>query len=156
MEGGYFRRTYHLNWEVPREFLPNTYPHDKTLASAIYYLYTDAPDGFSALHRLPTDEIFHFYLGDAVEMLLLYPDGRAEVRVLGPDILAGQQVQLIVPSDVWQGSRLLAGGTYALTGTTMTPAFDPSDYEHGDRAELTQAYPQQAERIRLLTRTDTP
>lgn len=155
VEGGYFRRTYHLNHEVPREFLPGNYDHDKTLASAIYYLYTTQDDGFSALHRLPTTEIFHFYMGDPVEMLLLHPDGRSEHITLGHDILNGQQVQVIVPPNVWQGSRLRDGGTYALTGTTMTPAFEPSDYEGGERDALIQAYPHEAERIRQLTRPDS-
>ena len=81
------------------------------MGTAIYYLVTDAADGFSALHRLPTDEVYHFYLGDPVEQLLLHPDGRSEVVMLGPDLAAGQHVQHVAPRDAWQGTRLRDGGT---------------------------------------------
>ena len=92
------------------------YPRATTVGTAIYYLVTAAPDGFSALHRLPTDEIYHFYLGDPVEQLLLHPDGRSEVIVLGHDIAAGQRVQHVAPRDTWQGTRLREGGTGRCSG----------------------------------------
>ena len=60
-------------------------------------------DTFSALHRLPSDELFHFYLGDPVKMLQLHPDGSSCVITLGPDLKAGQQPQAVVPRAVWQG-----------------------------------------------------
>jgi len=122
------------------------------VGTAIYYLVTAAPDGFSALHRLPTDEIYHFYLGDPVEQLLLHPDGRTEIIVLGQDIAAGQRVQHVAPRDTWQGTRLRDGGDWALLGTTMAPGFDISDYEAGDRGVLSAAYPHEAARIAALTR----
>lgn len=118
----------------------------------MYYLLTSEQDSFSALHQLQTDEIYHFYLGDPVEMLLLHPDGRAKRMVLGPDILDGQRVQFVVPRDVWQGSRVLAGGSFALMGTTMAPGFDLADWAEGKREELIRQYPQQAVLIRALTR----
>ena len=109
-EGGYFRQT----WVAP----------DRIAGTAIYYLVTDDPHGFSAMHRLPTDEVYHFYLGDPVEQLLLHADGTSEVVVLGQDLSAGQRVQHVAPRDVWQGTRLVAGGRWALLGTTMAPGFD--------------------------------
>ncbi len=99
------------------------------------------PDTFSALHRLPGDEIFHFYLGDPVEMLLLKPDGTGQAVLLGPDISAGMRLQHTVAGGTWQGSRLIPGGKFALLGTTMSPGFDPADYEVGKRQELSAAYP---------------
>jgi predicted cupin superfamily sugar epimerase len=113
----------------------------------MYYLLT--PDTFSALHRLPTDEVFHFYLGDPVEMLQLYSDGSGRVVTLGPDLGAGQQLQAIVPRGVWQGSTLRAGGAWALLGTTVAPGFDFEDYEAG-LEPLAEQYPAFAERIRRL------
>lgn len=121
----------------------------RTACGAIYFLLSR--DAFSHLHRLPTDEIYHFYLGDAVELLHLNPDGSATRVVLGPDVLAGQRVQYVVPAGSWHGSRLLDGGEYALMGTTMSPAFEDSNYEHGDAEALLVQYPQQAELIRKLT-----
>jgi len=153
VEGGHYRQTWVSAEAVAAAGLPARYGRDKPLGTAIYYLLTDDPDSFSALHRLPTDEVYHFYLGDPVEMLLLHPGGRGEAIALGPDILAGQRVQLVVPRGVWQGSRLAPGGRFALMGTTMAPGFDPADYEGGGREGLIRAYPDQAERIRRLTRS---
>lgn len=135
VEGGHYKET----WRSPA-------------GSAIYYLLTDEPDSFSALHRLPTDEVYHFYLGDPVEMLMLHEGGRVENVTLGQDLLAGQRVQHVVPRGVWQGSRLRAGGRFALLGTTMAPGFEPKNYEGGLRDELIAAYPGAADAIRSLTR----
>jgi predicted cupin superfamily sugar epimerase len=107
---------------------------------------------FSALHSLTTDEVFHFYYGDPVEMLLLDPQGSAERVILGQDLLAGQRVQFVVPRGVWQGSRILPGGEVALMGTTMAPGYEPSDFVLGDRQNLSQAFPEYADLIAKLTR----
>lgn len=149
-EGGYFRQT----WVAPQRLAPGMpgVEVEKPVGTAIYYLVTDAVDGFSAMHRLPTDEVYHFYLGDPVEQLLLYPDGRSEVVVLGPDLAAGQHVQHVAPHGVWQGTRLVPGGQWALLGTTMAPGFDFSDYEPGSRDVLVSTYTSKAGLIRALTR----
>ena len=94
------------------------------------------------MHRLPTEEIFHFYLGDPVEMLQLSADGSGRVIRMGQDILHGEEVQITVPRNTWQGTRLVPGGKWALLGTSMAPGFLPQDYEDGDRALLTAQYPQ--------------
>jgi hypothetical protein len=122
--------------------------------SAIYALET--PRDFSALHKLATDEMWHFYGGVPIEMLLLYPDGHGETVVIGPDVMAGQKPQFLVPRGVWQGSRPSAAGdaSYSFFGTTMTPAFEYADYEQGYRDVLTAQYPAFASRIAALTRED--
>lgn len=152
IEGGLFRQTYVAAESIAADALPQRYRGPRTFGGAIYYLLTSDPDSFSALHRLETDEIYHFYLGDPVEMLLLHPDARGERVVLGTDILGGQQVQFVVPRDVWQGSRVLAGGSFALMGTTMAPGFDLADWAEGKRDSLLRQYPEHAELIRALTR----
>src|SRR3954462_7105439 len=80
-EGGYFRETYRSPATVAAAHLPGNYPSQRSVCTAIYYLLT--PDTFSAMHRLPGDEVFHHYLGDAVEILLLHRDGRSEIVRLG-------------------------------------------------------------------------
>ena len=125
-EGGFYRETYRSSERVAATALPERYTAGKEFGTAIYYLLT--PETTSALHRLPTDEIFHFYLGDPVVMLQLFPDGHGETITLGPDILSGQVVQCVVPKFVWQGAALVAGGRFALMGTTMAPAFDFADF----------------------------
>lgn len=152
VEGGYFRETYRASESIPASALPPRYSAARSFGSAIFYLLTSEPDCFSAIHKLPTDEIYHFYLGDPVELLLLHPGGRTERVVLGHDIFAGQQVQFVVSRGVWQGSRLLPGGEFALLGTTMTPGFDPADFVAGKRDELLRAYPVHGDLIRQLTR----
>jgi uncharacterized protein len=152
VEGGYYSESYRAAEKIPSGALPPRYSSARLFGSAIYYLLTAEPNSFSAIHRLTTDETYHFYLGDPVELLLLYPARRSEHVVLGPDVLGGQQVQFTVPREVWQGSRLVPGGNFALLGTTMAPAFDPADFTAGDRAQLEREYPAQAELIRRLTR----
>jgi len=153
VEGGYFRRTYLATEMLEGAALPDRYPHAKRLGSAIYYLLRERE--FSALHRLLTDEVYHFYLGDPVEMLLLHPGGAGEAVVLGHDVEAGEQPQVVVPRGVWQGSCLRPGGHLALMGTTMAPAWDPTDFELGDQRRLLEQYPAQADLIHALTRGNT-
>ncbi len=150
-EGGLFRQTYVSKDVIKAGCLPERYGHDKSACTAIYYLLTGTADSFSALHRLPTDEIYHFYLGDPVELLVLYPSGRSEVIVLGQDIGNGQQVQFIVPRECWQGARVVPGGGFALLGTTVAPGYDQADFSLGQRDELIMRYPLESKRIQGLT-----
>jgi predicted cupin superfamily sugar epimerase len=144
MEGGFYRRTF-------------TSPHgvgmprgDRPMSTAIYYLLE--PGTFSELHALASDEMFHFYLGDPVEMLQLLPDGSSALLTLGQDLAAGQHVQVPVPAGVWQGSRLVGEGKVALLGCTVTPGFDFADYRSASYDELVSKWPGEAERIRALTK----
>jgi predicted cupin superfamily sugar epimerase len=149
-EGGWYRETYRSSLQLPADVFAHPYRAARSAGTAIYYLLT--PDAFSALHRLPSDEVFHFYLGDPVDMLQLgpTPEDGGHILTLGPDIFAGQQVQTVVPAGVWQGSVLRAGGAFALLGTTMAPGFDFADYEAADRDALIAAFPDYAEHIARL------
>jgi len=153
VEGGYFRQTWIADEVIPAEALPTRYARSKPAGTAIYYLLTDEADSFSAFHRLPTDEVYHFYLGDPVEQWLLHEGGRVERVLLGHDIAAGHRVQHVAPRGAWQGSRLVPGGRWALLGTTMAPGFDPGDYEGAAGEALLANYPEAAAVIRALTRT---
>lgn len=117
-------------------------------SSAIYYLLA-RPD-FSALHALASVEVYHWYAGAPLSLLLLHPDGRFEELVLGPDPAAGQVPQLAVPAGVMQGSSPL--GEWCLVGTTMAPPFDWEGFELGVRATLQATHPECADRITALTR----
>jgi hypothetical protein len=99
------------------------------------------PETFSALHRLPGPEVYHFYLGDPVELTVLHPDGAIEGIVLGLDLVQGMRPQVVVPGGTWQASRLRDGGEFALMGTTMSPGFHFDDFELGDRQTLEALYP---------------
>ncbi len=149
-EGGFFSEIYRSAEHISKPCLPERYSSARSMGTAIYYLLTS--ETFSAMHRLRTDEIFHFYLGDPVTMLQLLPDGSSRRLTLGSDILNDQQLQVVVPRGIWQGSFLNPGGQFALLGTTMAPGFEFADYEHGSRELLLQAYPDQKELIFRLTR----
>lgn len=150
VEGGYYRETYRSPDRLPAGARGDHYRREKPMSTAIYYLLT--PRTFSAPHRLPSDEIFHFYLGSPVQMLQLWPDGQGQVVTLGPDVLAGQSPQVMVPRSVWQGSFLAPGGSYALLGTTVSPGFDFADYEPGKSECLINDYPAYADLIRRLSK----
>lgn len=149
-EGGFFRETYRSKWIVPAEHLPEGVQGARSLGTAIYYLIT--PESFSTLHRLPGTEVFHFYVGDPVEMLQLHANGEAQIVTLGQDIAKGHQPQVVVRGGVWQGCRLADKGQWALMGTTMCPAFDYADYETGNCNELIGQYPDMADAIRKYTK----
>ena len=138
-EGGYFIETYRSSETISEKALPSRYKGRRFFGTAIYYLLTTQT--FSALHRLRSDEIFHFYSGDPVEMLQLWPDGSGRVIILGSDILNGMQPQVVIPRGVWQGARLLKNGKFALLGATVSPGFEFADYESGRREELVKSYP---------------
>jgi len=142
-EGGFYHETYRCQETVEGAYGP------RSLSTCIYYLVT--PESFSGIHRLPSDEIFHFYLGDPVEILRLYPDGSGEVSVMGHDLAASQRPQLLVPRGTWQGSALAPGGRFALLGTVVSPGFDFADYESGPRARLQADYPAFRDQIARLT-----
>ncbi|MFE1172495.1 cupin domain-containing protein [Streptomyces sp. NPDC058773] len=146
LEGGFFRPT----WTAPKE------RDERPEGTAIIALLTAEDEQFSAMHRLPVDEIWHFYLGDPIELLLLHPDGKDRTVVLGTDVLAGQQIQMCVPAGTWMGGRVRDGGEWSLFGCTMAPGFVFSDYEGGDAEELCVRYPRAAAQIRSRCRPGVP
>lgn len=147
-EGGFYRETYRSNIELPEDILPISYKKTRIISTAIFYLLT--PETHSVMHKLPGDEVYHFYLGDPVELLQLHPDGSADISILGQKIFKGMKVQQVVPGGTWQGARLQGGGTYALLGTTMAPGFEFKDFERGDTKDLSENYPTHSDIIKEL------
>ncbi|MBI4853117.1 MAG: cupin domain-containing protein [Acidobacteria bacterium] len=148
-EGGFYRRTYCSSQTLTPNFLSAVYQGSRPLSTAIYYFLT--PETFSTMHKLASDEIFHFYLGDMVEILQLYPDSSGQVIKIGNDLLSGAYPQVLAPAGCWQGLRLISGGRYALLGTTMSPGFDDKDYLQGNREDLISKYPDYKDLIIKLT-----
>jgi uncharacterized protein len=148
-EGGCFAETYRSHAMLAAGTLPGL-DAPRPLATAIYYLLE--PGTCSALHRLRADELFHFYLGDAVEMLQLGPGADGRSLRLGGDLVAGERPQAVVPAGAWHGTRLVAGGRWALLGTTVAPGFDVADFELGRRADLVARWPGHRALIEALTR----
>jgi predicted cupin superfamily sugar epimerase len=154
-EGGYYRETY----RSPLLVRPGTDPFAESVpvrsaSTAIYYMLTRGQ--FSALHRIRSDEGWHFYAGSSLLVTALLPDpsrvAAVETYRLGQDYSSGDLPQCIVPAGAWFGAELAGDGDYALVGCTVAPGFDFGDFEMGNRAALLSQYPQYAALIRRLTR----
>lgn len=142
IEGGMFRSTYHSNEKIG----------EKDACNAIYYLLKKG--AFSHLHRLPNDEIYHYYMGDSLEMLELCPDGTASRLVLGPNLDKGEQPQIVMHAGCFQGSRPMPGGEhgFSLVGCTNSPGYTDEGYEHlTDREWAIETYPEYEELIKALS-----
>lgn len=150
-EGGYFRQTFKSERSNVSPTVYGTNPDvARAFSTAIYFLVV--PNSFSALHRIPSDEVFHFYGGDPVEMIQIDQNGNISHFILGGDIFNGQTPQIVVPRGVWQGSRLIKGGAWALMGTTVAPGFEFIDLEVADRETLLKEFPQHSNDIIRFSR----
>jgi uncharacterized protein len=155
-EGGFLTPVYDSSIHIPDNILKGFPPskNGRSLCGAIYYFLD--PMGCSVLHKVTGDMIYHFYCGDPVQQLLLFPaDGpnSSELCVFGNDLALGQSPLKVIPGGTWLGSRLMPGGSWALMGVTMAPGFDPMDYVIGRRKELVSQYPEREELITALTRS---
>jgi len=155
-EGGWFRETYRCADVIARDALPAGFPGARNVATAVYFLITR--EAFSALHRIRSDELWHFYAGDPVALTLLDADGRgslAGVR-LGRDPAGDALPQVVVPAGAWFGAEVAPPGTFALVGCTVAPGFDFADFELGERGALIARYPRHRAAIERLTRASRP
>ena len=149
-EGGYFRETYRSAETIEASHLPARFGGPRAHSTAIYFLLPC--DQVSTLHRIKSDEVWHFYTGSVLTLTLIHPNGRLEAVRLGPDPERGEAFQAIVPAGCWYGAAVDDRSTYALVGGTVSPGFDFADFELADRAALLARFPQHREAIRRLTR----
>jgi uncharacterized protein len=154
-EGGFFRETHRDTLTLPAAALPD-HGGARSASSAILFLL---PAGhFSALHRIASDEVWHFHLGDPLFVHVLHRDGRREDLRLGPAVLGGDRLQAHVPRGATFGARLAPSapsapsGRYALVGCTVAPGFEFDDFVMPTRAELLVDFPAHAALVRELTR----
>lgn len=150
-EGGYYRETYRSEGEkLPAKTFGIDADSKRSISTAIYYLVS--AESFSAIHRIKSDEVFHFYAGDPVEMIQFDDQGNLSRFILGNDILGGETPQVVVPKGVWQALRLVEGGQWALLGTTVAPGFEFEDFEVGTREKMTELFPHLSNDIQRFTR----
>jgi uncharacterized protein len=151
IEGGFFRQTYkNSSASIPARHFGIDSNSGRQISTAIYYLITK--DDFSALHRVKSDEIFHFYCGDSVELIQVTKDGNVTRDLLGGNIFAGENPQIVVPKGNWQGLKLSGETRWALMGTTVAPGFEYEDFEIGIREELIEKFPSHRNLILEFTR----
>lgn len=147
-EGGFYRETYRSDLIIPADALPDRYRGPRSVCTAIYYLLTAGE--VSALHRVASDEIWHFYAGDPLELLILKGD-EARLARLGNDPLSGELPQILVPAGAWQGAKVVEGGRWSLVGCTVAPGFEFEDFELAPPS-LADQLPQHRELIRRFMR----
>jgi len=145
-EGGFFKETYRS--EIMEKF--HEYGSIRNVSTGIYFLLTKG--NFSAFHRIKSDEMWHFYDGDPIEIFSIDKTAHLNKIILGNDIAENQIPQAVIPAGCWFGSRVAADGEYGLAGCTVAPGFDFEDFEMGDRVELVHQFPQHEDIIRSLTR----
>lgn len=149
IEGGYYRRSYCSDEVIPQPSLPPRYVVDHPYGTCIYFLLTQTT--FSQFHSLLSDETYHFYLGDPVDLVELLPDGEARTTVLGQDIFNGQKVQHTVMRNTFQASYVRPGGEWALLGCSIAPGFDNNDFVKGNWEHLLRTHPKHHQIIMKLT-----
>ena len=151
-EGGFFRETYRAAGTIACDALPNGFGGDRAFSTSIYYLLQAGQ--VSMLHRIRSDELWHFHMGDALEVIDITPEGVLTTTVLGHDVADGNTLQSVVPAGRWFGARLArpARDAFALVGCTVAPGFDFADFEMADRDAMLNAFGQHDAIIKALTR----
>lgn len=152
---GSVRVTFMSKIAAPAGALPAPFADGRPLGSALYFLVT--PNAPVRPHRIRNDQLYHYYLGDPLELFLLHSDGPAERVVVGPDLAGGQRVQLLTPGNTFHTARLLGCGEYFLGGSTEWPGVVPAeDVEIGDVDKLAEAHPEFAGDIRAIVAPVVP
>jgi len=151
-EGGYFNEIYRSRECVDSAGLPSRFQGARAFSTSIYFLLKS--DQVSTLHRIQSDEIWHFYCGSRLNLYIIHPDGRLQVQKLGPDPDQGESFQLIAPAGCWFGADLEAADSFTLVGCTVAPGFDFADFSLAKRQELLALYPQQRDIILKLTKEE--
>jgi predicted cupin superfamily sugar epimerase len=149
-EGGFYRETYRAQETIEADHLPARFGGRRVHSTAIYFLLPG--DHISALHRIKSDEVWHFYAGSALTLSIIHLDGRLAEPRLGPNPERGETFQAVVPAGCWYGAAVDDRESWALVGGTVAPGFDFADFELGDREELLARFPQHRPTILRLTR----
>jgi predicted cupin superfamily sugar epimerase len=146
---GFVAETYRSPVRIPADALPG-YEGSRPVGSALHFLVTH--DANIRLHRIRSDQQYLHHVGGALDVLLLYPSGEAEVRVVGSDLLAGQRPMLFIPGGTFHVARLARDAAWALLSSTEWPGVEPPDVDQGDPDELATKFPSMADTIRLFTK----
>lgn len=149
VEGGYYRQTF----KADNNLKITTDNGERVTITSIYYLLTaDSPIGH--FHKNTSDIMHYFHAGDPISYFLIFPDGRIETKVLGPDVLSGQEYQFVVEGGVWKASELPTNSIfgYGLLGEAVAPGFEFQDMQLAQQNQLVAEFPQHADLIKRMTR----
>ncbi|HEX7847137.1 MAG TPA: cupin domain-containing protein [Chitinophagaceae bacterium] len=147
-EGGWYKEVYRSREFISSKALPARYSGDRNFCTFIYFLLEQGE--FSAFHLIKSDECWHFYAGDPMQVYILENDGELTVIELGNDIEKGQVFQYVVPANHWFASRPSPGSSFSFVGCTVAPGFEFADFELADATNLSKQFPKHAGLIRQL------
>ena len=147
-EGGWYAESYKSKETIPNYGLPKRYKGDRAFSTCIYFLLEKG--NFSAFHKIQSDECWHFYSGDPMNVFVIRENGEIDVILVGNDITKGHVFQYVVPANCWFASRPAEGSEYCFVGCTVAPGFEFTDFELADAEQLSSQYPQHKELINSL------
>jgi predicted cupin superfamily sugar epimerase len=145
---GFVRGTYVSDSSIAPGGLPPPFADHRPMGSALYFLVTSTAP--VRLHRIRNDQLYHYYLGDPLEVFLLHADGSTERVIVGPDLRAGNRVQLLIPGDTFHTARVIGRRRWFLGASTEWPGVVPTDVEIGNIAEIAAKYPAVADALRAI------
>ncbi len=151
---GFVRVTFVSKQSIAAGGLPEPFADARPLGSALYFMVTKSAP--VRLHRIRNDQLYHYYLGDPLELFLLHADGTTVRVIVGPDLRNGQRVQLLIPGNTFHTARLLGQGRWFLGASTEWPGVIPADVEIGDLDALAGKYPGVASELRAIAASVRP
>jgi len=149
-EGGYYKEVYRSAETISHDAFAQRFSGERNFCTSIYFLIEK--NNFSALHKIQSDEIFHFYAGDAMEVIEIDEQGNLKSTLVGNKVEQGEVFQYTVKAGNWFGSRVAKGGHFSLVGCTVSPGFDFEDFEMARREVLLLEFPEHAVLIEEMTR----
>ena len=160
-EGGYFKESYRSLDMISNDKFHNkkrenkiskekVYPEKIRPASTlIYYLLVETQ--YSAIHRVKSDEIWHFYLGSPVTIHIINDEHISPRVQLGNNLENDDNINYVVTKDTWFCAEINDKTSFALMGCTVSPGFDFEDFELGSKDKLLLQYPQHKDLIERFT-----
>jgi predicted cupin superfamily sugar epimerase len=145
---GFVRVTFVSEKWIAAGGLPPPFAEGRPTGSALYFMVT--PDAPVRLHRIHNDQLYHYYLGDPIDVLMLRTDGTTERAVVGPDLRAGQCVQILIPGNTFHTARVVGQRRWFLGASTEWPGVEPADVEIGNAEALAAKYPGLANDLRAF------
>jgi predicted cupin superfamily sugar epimerase len=145
---GFVRVTFISDKRIAAGGLPPPFTDGRPTGSALYFMVT--PDAPVRLHRIRNDQLYHYYLGDPIEVLMLHENGTTERVVVGPSIREDQRVQLLIPGNTFHTARVIGQRRWFLGASTEWPGVEPADVEVGDVEALAAKYPDVADDLRAF------
>jgi predicted cupin superfamily sugar epimerase len=150
-EGGFYRETYRSTEFISTSALPSRFAGNRSFSTAIYFLLRS--EDRSLLHRIQSDELWHFHAGTSLSIYVFDAFGLT-IHRLGNNPEKGESLQIVVPAGSWFGALVNDANGYTLSGCTVAPGFDFQDFELASRKNLTSEFPEHRSVIEMLTATE--